>query len=211
MGEDKLWTNVDGRPLIALTLDAVAAADSFDLVVIVAPHARRQRIHEMAAEAGLQRVEVTDGGDSRQESVAAGLALCREAEVVCVHDAARPLAPPGLFAAVIEAALRNGAATAAIPCVDTVKQVSGTHVVGTLDRSKLVATQTPQAFRTELLIRAHESAAEEVFTADDDAALVERLGSLVVVVPGDQRNLKVTTRLDLALLRTLMTVDGTTS
>jgi 2-C-methyl-D-erythritol 4-phosphate cytidylyltransferase len=200
MGEDKLWADVVGRPLIALTLRALAAPACFDAVVVVAPASRHERIRELAGEAGLHDLRLVEGGPRRQDSVAAGLAQCAT-EIVCVHDAARPLAPPQLFTSVIEAAATDGAAITAVPCADSIKQISGRHVVATLEREKLVAVQTPQAFRLPVLQRAHQRAAADGVSADDDAALVERLGMLVAVVPGDLRNFKVTTPFDLEVLR----------
>ena len=112
--------------------------------------------------------------------------------------------PPALFRAVLDAARAEGAATAGVPCVDTVKQVRNGRVSATLDRSSLIATQTPQAFGADLLRRAHAHAAANGVDAPDDAALVEALGEPVAVVPGDPRNFKVTFPQDLVLLRSLL-------
>lgn len=200
MGADKLWLDAAGRPLVRRTLDALAAAAIFERTVVVAPHAAWDRLRTEAAAAGLGDIALVEGGAHRQDSVRAALPLCGDAEVVCVHDAARPLCPPALFGAVVEAARREGAATAAVPVVDTVKRVdaAGT-VLETLDRGALVAVQTPQAFVASLLREAHERAAGAP-PADDDCVLVERLGRRVVTVPGDPANLKVTTPADLAVV-----------
>ena len=114
---------------------------------------------------------------------------------------ARPLAPPALFDAVIDA-VRAGAdaAVPGFPISDTVKRVDGDHVVETIARDELVAVQTPQAFRTDALRAAHTASAE----ATDDAALVEAAGGRVVVVPGDPRNLKITTPADLVVAAALL-------
>jgi 2-C-methyl-D-erythritol 4-phosphate cytidylyltransferase len=132
--------------------------------------------------------------------------------VICVHDAVRPLCPPSLFAAVVEAARRHGAANAAIPVVDSVKRVrreaGWTAVAETLERSELVAVQTPQAFGAALLHRAHAAALRDGVEADDDCALVERLGAAVAVVEGDPRNLKVTRPADLAVMRAMLAAGG---
>ncbi len=136
------------------------------------------------------------GGASRSASVRAGLVeVPEEAEIVVVHDAARPLAPLALFTAVIDA-VRAGAdgAVPALPVSDTVKRVQDGRVVATLDRAGLVVVQTPQAFRAEALRAALAGGAE----ATDEAALVEAAGGKVVVVPGDPLNLKITTPHDLA-------------
>jgi 2-C-methyl-D-erythritol 4-phosphate cytidylyltransferase len=136
---------------------------------------------------------VVAGGARRADSVRAALAVIpAEADVIVVHDAARPLAGPVLFAAVVEAV--GGGADAAVPglpVADTIKRVVDHRVVGTLDRAELVAVQTPQAFRADVLRRAHADGAD----ATDDAALVEAAGGEVVVVPGDPAALKIT-RLD---------------
>jgi 2-C-methyl-D-erythritol 4-phosphate cytidylyltransferase len=142
------------------------------------------------------------GGSTRSGSVRAGLAAVPDdAEIVVVHDAARPLAGPDLFRRTI-AAVRAGADAAipGVPVTDTVKRVDGGRVTETVDRSRLVAVQTPQAFRADVLRRAHAGDPE----ATDDAALVESAGGTVVVVEGDPRNLKITSPDDLVVARALL-------
>jgi 2-C-methyl-D-erythritol 4-phosphate cytidylyltransferase len=137
------------------------------------------------------------GGATRSESVRAGLAsVALDADVVVVHDAARPLASAALFAAVVDA-VRGGAdaAVPGMPLSDTVKRVSSDRVIATVPRDDLVAVQTPQAFRAAVLRAAHARGDE----ATDDAALVEQSGGVVVVVAGDRRNVKITSGDDLAL------------
>ena len=141
---------------------------------------------------------VVVGGDRRSDSVRRGLdAVPEDCDIVVVHDGARPLASSELFEAVIEAVLAG--ADAAIPglaVTDTIKQIDDEGcVIGTLDRDDLVAVQTPQAFRATVLRRAHQDEPD----ATDDAALVESVGGIVVVVPGEQTNLKITTRHDLSV------------
>jgi 2-C-methyl-D-erythritol 4-phosphate cytidylyltransferase len=145
---------------------------------------------------------VVAGGPTRAGSVRQGLsAVPGDAEIVVVHDAARPLASPTLFAAVV-GAVRRGAAAAVpgVPVADTIKQVVSGKVASTLQREALVAVQTPQAFRADLLRAAHAGAGE----ATDDAALVEALGVEVVVVEGDPANLKLTYAHDLAAAEALL-------
>jgi 2-C-methyl-D-erythritol 4-phosphate cytidylyltransferase len=140
--------------------------------------------------------QVVVGGATRAESVRRALTVVPDdVDVIVVHDAARPLATPALFDAVI-AAVRDDdapAAICAVPVSDTIKRVEGDTVAATLDRRELVAVQTPQAFRADTLREAHASGAE----ATDDAALVEALGATVRVVPGDPNNFKITTPADL--------------
>lgn len=145
---------------------------------------------------------VVEGADTRPGSVRRGLAVVPpEAEIVVVHDAARPLASPQLYAAVVEA-VHSGAdgCICAVPIDDTVKSVEDATVVRTIDRRGLWAVQTPQAFRAGALRRAHDGEPE----ATDDAALMEAIGGRVVVVPGDVRNLKLTRPLDLAVAEALL-------
>ncbi len=191
-GELKQFLLLDGRPVAAR---AVASCRSVcDAVVLVVPAG--------ATGGDLGADVVVSGGATRADSVRAGLAAVdRSAEIVVVHDAARPLASPSLFSSVLDALRDDEDAAGAICAValsDTVKRVEldgrGTRVAETLDRSSLVAVQTPQAFRAGPLRRAHENAPE----ATDDAALVESLGLKVRVVPGDPDNLKLTTPADLA-------------
>lgn len=142
------------------------------------------------------------GGATRAESVRAGLAAVpADADVVVVHDAARPLASRALFTAVV-AAVRDGAdgAVPGLPISDTVKRVEGSRVVTTISRDNLVAVQTPQAFRAASLRAAHAGGAD----GTDDAALVEEAGGLVVVVPGEASNLKITNPDDLARAEALL-------
>ena len=180
-------------PLGSRTVAAhsVAAARAVaDTVILVAPP------HYDGTGEGADLV--VEGGDSRAESVRAGLAHCGDAEIVVVHDAARPWASARLFHAVVEA-VRTGAdgAIPGLPITDTVKRVSvaggESVVVGTEDRDVLVVVQTPQAFRREVLERGHAHRDD----ATDDASLVEAVGGRVVVVAGEARNVKITVADDL--------------
>jgi len=166
--------------------------------VVVCPEARHDAVRRLARELGLGGVRCVPGGRRRRDSVAAGLGAVGDAEIVAVHDAARPLVSPQLIEAVIAAARQHGAATAAIPCVDTIKRVEGGMVVETLPREALVAVQTPQAFSTALLRRAHALRPSE--DASDDCLLVEWLGEPVAVVPGEVGNRKITHPEDLLWL-----------
>ena len=136
---------------------------------------------------------VVTGGTSRAASVRAGLARCGDADIIVVHDAARPLASDHLFASVVDAVRRGAdAAVPGLPITDTVKNVEGSGdtslIRATVAREGLVTVQTPQAFRRDLLVEAHASTPE----ATDDAALVEALGARVVVIPGERANIKIT-------------------
>ena len=145
---------------------------------------------------------LTDGGPERSDSVAAGLvALSPDCSIVLVHDAARPFVERSVIDAVIREARTGVGAVAAVPVTDTIKEVSpddDRRVVRTVPRERLWRAQTPQGFPRALLLEAHERARRAGLSATDDAALVERLGAFVVVVPDSPRNLKITTPEDLA-------------
>lgn len=169
---------------------SVAAARTVAIgVVLVVPPDRADDV-----EKDVDRVVA--GGATRSDSVRCGLAAVPlDADVVVVHDAARPLAPGRLFAAVVGALAETGAdgVVPVLPVNDTVKRVRDGQVVATLDRAELVRVQTPQAFRASALRAAHAAGGD----ATDDAALVEAAGGRVVVVPGDPANMKLTTTDDL--------------
>lgn len=185
-----------------LQLDAAGIAE---LVVVAAPSDYLAQVRQLVADPRISMpVIVLAGGASRGESVRAALAeLPQSAEVVVIHDAARPFAPPALFTAVVRAVIAGAdAAVPALALADTVKLVdSSSRVVKTLPRRDLRAAQTPQAFRLSALLRAHERREGE---ATDDAELVEALGGLVVTVPGHPEAFKVTAPLDLVLAEALL-------
>jgi 2-C-methyl-D-erythritol 4-phosphate cytidylyltransferase len=169
------------------------AASCSDGVVVVVPEGHRW--------SGTAVDAAVAGGATRSASVRSGLAVVPEsAEVILVHDAARPLASRALFEAVT-AAVASGAdgAVPALPVTDTIKRVVDGRVAETVARSELVAVQTPQAFRAAALRRAHAGGGDDT----DDAALVEAAGGTVVVVPGEESNLKVTTAADLERAATM--------
>lgn len=192
-GGPKQFEDLDGRRV--LDWSVAAARDACDGVVVVVPADRQ-------ADEVDRGVVTVAGGPTRSASVRAGLAAVPgDAEIVVVHDAARPLAGADLFRRAVTA-VRAGADAAipGVPVTDTVKRVEDGRVLETLDRNRLVAVQTPQAFRADVLRRAHRAAPE----ATDDAALVEALGGRVVVVDGDPRNLKLTSPDDLLVARALL-------
>ena len=205
-GRPKALVELAGRPLVSRALDALAAGGVTDAVVVVPPDpaGAAALLGVLAADPPPLRLRVATGGADRTASVAAGLAAVPDdVATVLVHDAARPLVPAAVTRRVL-AALRAGAGAVvpALPVTDTVKQVLGDVVHGTVDRGALVAVQTPQGFATGLLRRAH--AAARPGGATDDAGLVEALGERVVVVAGDPASLKVTRPLDLVLARAVL-------
>lgn len=149
------------------------------------------------------RVQFVAGGATRQESVARALTIATDEELVAVHDAVRPFFAIETFHAVLAAARESGAALPALPVTDTIHAVDGDAIRETLDRSTLVAAQTPQAFRTEILRDVLQRATREAVTGTDEAGLAARYGHTVRVVPGDPLNIKITRPEDLTLAETL--------
>jgi 2-C-methyl-D-erythritol 4-phosphate cytidylyltransferase len=195
-GVPKALALLDGEPLLTHALRSLAAAPSVGAIVVSAPAPALAETRRLCEQATDPPVTVVAGGASRQASVASGLAaLPHGTDVVLVHDAARALVPPELVERVI-AAVRAGAGAVvpALPVTDTVKQVRDGVVGRTVDRADLVAVQTPQGFRRDVLERAHAAAGVDLHT--DDAGLVERLGGEVVVVPGHPDAVKITTPAD---------------
>ena len=202
-GRDKLFAVVGGKPLLAHTLSAFHICGRVDRVVLVLSSENMERGRELVAKAGFNKVAaVCLGGERRQDSVRNGLEALASCQWVVVHDGARPLVTVELIERGLEAAKETGAAIAALPIGDTVKEVEPAGVIGrTLSRGQLWAAQTPQVFRYDILRDAHQRAQGE---ATDDAALVEKLGYQVKVFAGSPWNIKVTTAADLALVEALV-------
>jgi 2-C-methyl-D-erythritol 4-phosphate cytidylyltransferase/2-C-methyl-D-erythritol 2,4-cyclodiphosphate synthase len=204
-GAPKAFVGIDAHTILRHALRGVFAAPLAQVVIVAPPERHGDALTDAYAEAGDRRdlVSVVDGGTTRQASVAAGLrAVWPDVEVVLVHDAARALTPPDVFARVI-AAIDGGADAAlpVVPVVDTIKRVDGGLVVDGVDRDALAAAQTPQGFRRDVLDAAYAAPAGE-FT--DDTALVQAAGRSVVTVAGDARSFKITTPEDLERARGLV-------
>ncbi len=202
----KQFLEIDGRPILALTLFPFEQCEAVDGLVLAVPqeavdYCRR----EIVERHGIRKVRaVVAGGGRRQDSVRAGLeAAGSEFGWVLVHDGVRPMVTPEFLTRVIRAGRRHGAVTAALPVKETVKEVSETGaVLGTLRRENLRTVQTPQVFRFPDLLRAHRLALEEGWEeAADDAVLIEKLGIPVQAVEGLEENVKITTPEDLAWAR----------
>ncbi len=200
-GVPKQYRLLAGVPIVLRALRPFAAHHEVAHVVLVLPPADAANPPPFLAELAGHGLTLAPGGPERSQSVAAGLAALSPAcGIVLVHDAARPFVEPGVIDAVIREARAGVGALAAVPVTDTVKEVSAAdhRVLRTLPRELLWRAQTPQGFPRALLVQAHERACREGLTATDDAALVERLGATVRVVPDSPSNLKITTPEDLA-------------
>jgi 2-C-methyl-D-erythritol 4-phosphate cytidylyltransferase len=201
-GRPKAFVVLAGRPMLEWSLDALREAGIEDVVVAVPPGLDAEIASQSA---GSGRLVAVAGGATRSESVRAALAAAPAADRVVVHDAARPLVTPSVFEAALAALDEADCAIAAAPLTDTVKEAGPDRwVTGTLDRSRLWAIQTPQAFRRAALERALAVDAAVLAQATDDAWLVERSGGTVRVVESSPANFKITTPYDLRVAELLL-------
>ncbi len=212
-GEGKQLAQLAGIPMVGHAMLALERCADVDEVVLVChPNAVPEFSAQVVAALGLTKVSrVVPGGDTRQESVAAGLrAISEDASIVAVHDGARPLVTESIFTEAIAALRSDGSADGVVvghPAVDTLKTVdAGRTVTGTPDRASLWVAQTPQVFRTRVLRHAHEAADASGFVGTDDASLVERAGGVVRMVEGPRHNIKVTVPEDLVFAAALLAV-----
>lgn len=263
-GRNKLFLELEGRPILGWTLEAFQRAVAVDRIILVLGENDQDLWRELAGSLSLDKVTaVVTGGQERSDSAARGLrALSGDEEIVLLHDGARPLVSPELISQVVGAARRYGSAVPGCPVKETIKQVTPATPFSsrgepsettallsfpgpaeapflaelTLPRDRLWAVQTPQGFRREIILRAYEkagyleakSAADQggaagrgrdatngnvdlasdhgrmPFGYTDDASLVEALGLPVCLIPGEEENIKITTRLDLELAEMLL-------
>ena len=203
-GIDKVMASLGGEPMIARTVRAFQECDAVSEIIIVTREDLILPITNLTGNCGKVKAVVA-GGKSRQESVGKGLnALSKDVKLAAIHDGARPLITWQLIDWVIRAANTYGAAAPAVPVKDTVKTVEGGIVVNTPDRSKLRAVQTPQVFDIDMLKGALLKAYQDGAEVTDDCSAVERLGMKVKIVEGDEKNLKVTTPMDLKIAEMLL-------
>jgi len=198
-----------GRAVVLRTLDRFFSTRSVGKIILVIAASERSRCERMLrADAALgQRPWVLQsGGATRQESVKAGLEeLDADTDVVVIHDGARPFVSAALIDRCVESAKQDGAVAVGLPARDTIKTVSDDRwVLSTPDRTALWEIQTPQAFRRELIVQAHDWARREGVAATDDAMLVERMGKPVKIIEGETTNLKITLPDDLWLAEAMI-------
>ena len=203
-GIDKVMAPLGGEPMILRTVRAFEDCETVKEIVIVTREDLMGPIAELCS--GFTKIRsVVQGGSSRQESVKLGLlAFSKEVRLAAVHDGARPLVSGELIDKVIWAAHSYGAAAPAIPVKDTIKVFEGGFIAATPDRSTLRAVQTPQVMDRDLLLGALEKAEQEGTALTDDCSAVEHIGMRVRLVEGEERNLKVTTPLDLKIAELLL-------
>jgi 2-C-methyl-D-erythritol 4-phosphate cytidylyltransferase len=202
LGEPKAQLLLRGRPLLQLATQPFLERNDVLEVIIAVP---ASMISAPPDWLGDPRVRLVVGGAERSDSVRAALVgLQSAADVVLIHDAARPLVSADLIARVIAATSQRNGAIAALPASDTIHETADQRIRGTLDRSKLWLAQTPQAFPRDLLTAAHRKALEDELIATDDAGLVVRYGGVVDVVMGERSNLKITVPEDIPLAEAIL-------
>jgi len=188
-----------GKPILAHTLSVFEACEAVGEIIIVTGEQDIEAAGELVGRFGFAKVtHIVAGGAQRQDSVRNGLAKAT-LDIIAIHDAARPMVTCDIIERSIEKAEEMGACIAAVPVIDTIKSAADSIVSSTVDRTSLYSVQTPQTFRANLIRRAYDQAFADGFYATDDAALVERLGEKVAIVPGSYENIKITTPSDLEI------------
>lgn len=199
-GELKQFRWIAGKPMLLHSLQLFQQRDDVGMVVVVLPEEHVGDPPPWLFQCDTERLLLSVGGRERSDSVRNGLEdLPDESRIVVVHDAARPFITLRMFDDVVSQARLGHGAAPGLPLVDALKRIDADGaIVGTVERTSLVRIQTPQAFPREMLEKAHAEALRDRVAAADDAALCERLGMRVVVVPGSERALKITTEADFA-------------
>jgi 2-C-methyl-D-erythritol 4-phosphate cytidylyltransferase len=203
----KQYIILEEKPVLARSLNLFVNHPAVtEIIAVIPPGDTDVVIKLLKPFCPMERIRLVEGGNTRQESVSRGLrVVSSNVELICIHDAARPLASTRLLDRLIEAAHRCDAAVPVVALTDTVKEVSEEgFVLLTPERERLRLVQTPQVFKRQLIIDAYEEAARSKVIATDDASLVELLGKQVKAVPGETVNLKITSSLDLLIASLLL-------
>lgn len=196
---NKLLEKINNKEIIKYTVEAFIQADIEDIVIC-----SNSSIIEILSKMFNQykNIKIIEGGKTRQESVFNGLKVL-DSDYVLIHDGARPMITTQIIKNTITSVVEKKAVSVMTKTIDTIKEVDEQgRIIKTIDRSKLYNTQTPQAFEYKLIRQAHETLIDKSFT--DDAGMVEFLGKDVYILEGDYRNIKVTTKSDLALAKTYL-------
>ena len=210
MGMDKLMLPLDETPVIVYTLRAVQAAPSVGEIILVTREDLIVPMSQLCQDYAISKVtKVVRGGASRTQSVRLGtLEVSGDAQVIAIHDGARPFVSAEVIERVVAQAMETGAAAPALPVKDTIKVAHDGVVESTPDRACLFAVQTPQVFESSLIKAALQKALDDGLALTDDCAAVERLGMKVALTRGDERNIKLTTPEDLAVAQAILELEG---
>ena len=208
--EPKPFARLHGRPMLVWSLERFAAHDGIDSITVVVAAGLVDRARGLIAELSIAKVDgVIVGGATRQVSVRLGLeSLDPSCDRVLVHDAARPCITNALITLLLDSLDNFDAVVPIVPTVDALVHLEDGKVGAIVDRTNVAGVQTPQAFRTELVNRAHERAESTGFTAGDDGSLVLALGEEVRTIPGERTNIKVTFEEDIAIAKAMLQLQG---
>lgn len=202
----KALVELNGKPLLVYTLESFVNSSLIDSIILVVPSQQVEDFEKLVSQYSLTKVNrIVAGGQTRCESVCNGLNVSDEdTEVIVVHDGARPLIEVETIDAAVRLCKEYDAVVVAVPVKPTIKEIDRENliVMKTLDRGKLWEVQTPQVFKKEILVKAHQKGKGSNPT--DDASLVEQLGIKVKVLKGDYKNLKITTKEDLVVAEALL-------
>ena len=204
---NKNFLQLAGKPILIHTLEQFSKSARVNFLIVVVSADEVEIVENLLKSAkNLKSWAVTVGGSERQYSIANGLKLVPDdTEIILVHDAARPLISLQTIEKVIDAAEKFGGAIAAVPEKNTIKIIdTDGFVKNTPPRSELVAVQTPQGFKKNILLRAYKQAEEEKFLGTDDSSLVERIGIRVKIVESDYKNIKITTPEDIKIAESFL-------
>lgn len=203
----KQFLKIKDKPILQICLEKFFQVERINSIILVSNKDYLDITQNILQKFNTsKKIEITVGGKERQDSVWNGIhtALNFNPKIILIHDAVRPLVSSILIDKIIDATIKHKAAIPAIPVKDTIKVREGDFLVKTLDRNLLYAVQTPQGFETSLLISAYQKAFEENFYSTDDANLIERLGTKIKLIEGEQSNLKITTKEDLLFANTII-------
>lgn len=208
-GTNKLMFELDGVPVLVRTLRVFDTCDSIHEIVVVTREDEVESVKSLCVSFGIQKISVVvAGGKTRTESVLNGVkATTKKADLVAIHDAARPFLSMSVLNECLSAAKTYHAAAPAVPVKDTVKEAEGNVVVKTLRRDRLSAIQTPQIFTRDLILAALSDAVDKGAEITDDCSAVERLGMSVFLTKGDYCNIKITTPEDLAFAKAILSME----
>ncbi len=206
MGRDKLFLEIDGKPVIAHTLLALEACEAVDEIIVVTRPEKMEDIGRIVEGYGVDKVtKIVIGGDNRTQSALAGVSETDpKAKVIAIHDGARPFVTDDVIREVIHQAVLHYAACPGIPVKDTIRVAEKGVAVQTPDRANVFAVQTPQAFTADIIKAALTAAVRDEKSYTDDCAAVEAMGVKVYITPGDEDNIKITTALDLPLAESIV-------
>ncbi len=193
--KNKLLELINGKEVIKYTVDAFRYSN-VDEIIICANLSIMEELKEIFKD--YEKVKIIEGGTTRQQSVYNGL-LADKCDYVVIHDGARPIISTELINICIEMVKEQKALTVVTKTIDTIKEVENGKIVKTIDRAKLYNTQTPQAFEYDLILEAHKKYEGKNFT--DDAGMIEKMKKTVYIIDGSYKNIKITTRSDIALAK----------